>query len=213
LRPRAAAELRRSGPQRPAPKSVKLLLPVWGHRYVSQFLEVGLPTLMAPGNVPALAKALPCEFEILTSAADETYIRQHPAFLRLAGICNAVVRTIDHLITVGNNSTTLTLVYAEAIRAAGLAMLDTCFMFLVSDYVIADGSLANVLARVQGGHRRGGGPLVERTRSARGGRCGPIRPRADALGARTSAPRDRRQHGQLLALAQRAYQSTVLARR
>jgi hypothetical protein len=151
LRPRAAAELRRSGPRSPPPKSVKLLLPVWGHRYVSQFLEVGLPTLMAPGNLPALAQALPCEFEILTSAADETYIRQHPAFLRLAGICNAAVRTIDHLITVGNNSTTLTLVYAEAIRAAGLAMLDTCFMFLVSDYVIADGSLANVLARVRGG--------------------------------------------------------------
>jgi hypothetical protein len=136
---------------RPPLKSVKLLLPVWGHRYVRQFLEVGLPTLLAPGNVPALAASLPSEFEILTSAADESYIRQHPVFLRLAEVCRASIRPIDHLITAGNNSTTLTLAYAEAIRAAGPAMLDTCFMFLVSDYIVADGSLASVLARVRAG--------------------------------------------------------------
>jgi hypothetical protein len=137
--------------RRPAPTSVKLLLPVWGHRYVRQFLEVGLPTLLAPGNVPALAQSLPCEFTLLTSAADESYIRSHPAFRRLAGTCRASVQPIDHLITAGNNSTTLTLAYLEAIRAAGPAMLDTCFFFLVSDYIVADGSLASVLARVRAG--------------------------------------------------------------
>jgi len=137
--------------QRPLPTSAKLLLPVWGHRYVRQFLEVGLPTLLAPGNVPALAHSLPCEFELLTSAADESYIRQHPAFGRLADVCRATIRPIDHLITAGNNSTTLTLAYVEAIRAVGPAMLDTCFFFLVSDYIVADGSLASVLARVRAG--------------------------------------------------------------
>jgi len=138
-------------PRRPPPTFVKLLLPVWGHRYVRQFLEIGLPTLLAPGNVPALAQSLPSEFQILTSAADESYIRQHPAFLRLAEMCRASIRPIDHLITAGNNSTTLTLAYAEAIRAAGPTMLDTCFFFLVSDYIVADGSLASVLARVRAG--------------------------------------------------------------
>jgi hypothetical protein len=147
----APAERSRREPQRPPPKFVKLLLPVWGHRYVRQFLDLGLPTLLAPGNLPALANALPCEFEILTSAEDEGYIRQHPAFLCLAGICPATIRPIDHLITTGNNSTTLTLAYAAAIRAAGPAMPDTCFFFLVSDYIVADGSLASVLARIRAG--------------------------------------------------------------
>jgi hypothetical protein len=142
-----------SGPElrRPPPTSAKLLLPVWGHRYVRQFLEVGLPTSLAPGNVPALAQSLPCEFELLTSAADESYIRQHPAFARLSDVCRVTIRPIDHLITAGNNSTTLTLAYVEAIRAAGPAMLDTCFYFLVSDYIVADGSFASVLARVRAG--------------------------------------------------------------
>ena len=138
-------------PQRPPPTSAKLLLPVWGHRYVRQFLEVGLPTLLARGNVPALAQSLPCEFELLTSAADEGYIRQHPVFRRLAGVCRASIRQIDHLITAGNNSTTLTLAYTEAIKAAGPAIRDTCFFFLVSDYIVADGSLASVLARIRAG--------------------------------------------------------------
>jgi hypothetical protein len=143
--------MRRVGPRRSPPTSIKLLLPIWGHRYVRQFLEIGLPTLLAPGNVPALAKSLPCEFCILTDAADEGYIRQHPSFACLAGICRATIRPIDHLISAGNNSTTLTLAYAEAIRATGAAMLDTCFFFLVSDYVVADGSLASVLARIRAG--------------------------------------------------------------
>jgi hypothetical protein len=146
-----AAAMSRPDPQRPPPTFAKLLLPVWGHRYVRQFLEVGLPTLLAPGNLPALAQALPCEFQLLTSAADESYIRRHPAFARLADVCRATIRPIDHLITAGNNSTTLTLAYVEAIRAAGPAMRDTCFFFLVSDYIVADGSLASVLARVRAG--------------------------------------------------------------
>jgi hypothetical protein len=132
-------------------KAVKLLLPVWGARYVKQFLEFTVPTLMAPGNVPALAEALPCEFEILTSAEDELSIRQHPAFLRLSEICSTSIRCIDHLITARNYSTTITLAYTEAVRATGSAMVDTCFFFLVSDYIIANGSLSNVLSRMQGG--------------------------------------------------------------
>jgi hypothetical protein len=150
-RPHAAGAMSGLEPRRPPPACAKLLLPVWGHRYVRQFLEIGLPTLMAPGNVPALAASLPSEFEILTSAADESYIRQHPVFLHLAEICRVSIRPIDHLITAGNNSTTLTLAYTEAIRAAGPAMLDTCFFFLVSDYIVADGALASVLARVRAG--------------------------------------------------------------
>ena len=46
----------------------------------------------------------------------------------------------------------MTLAYARAVRASGPAMHDTCFFFLISDYIMADGSLANVLARVQSGY-------------------------------------------------------------
>jgi hypothetical protein len=133
------------------PKAITLLLPAWGFRYVRQFLEFGLPTLLAPGNVPALAQALPCTFVILTTSEDEAYIREHRSFARLSAVCRTEVRRIDHLVTGSNYSTTITLAYTEAVRAAGPAMVDTCFVFLVSDYVVADGSLASVLRAMRAG--------------------------------------------------------------
>jgi 2-polyprenyl-3-methyl-5-hydroxy-6-metoxy-1,4-benzoquinol methylase len=136
---------------RSAPSAVKLLLPVWGYLYVRYFLECSLPTLLAPGNIPTVAAALPSEFILLTSAEDEAYIREHPNFKRLAAMCSTKTVLIDHLITEGNYSTTITLAYTEAVRAAGEAMVDTCFFFLVSDYIMADGSLGNAIKRMQRG--------------------------------------------------------------
>jgi 2-polyprenyl-3-methyl-5-hydroxy-6-metoxy-1,4-benzoquinol methylase len=136
---------------RPPLKAVKFVLPVWGYSYVRHFLECSVPTLLAPGNVPAVVAALPSEFIIQTSADDETYIREHPNFKRLASACTTQVRLIDHFITDGNYSTTITLAYTEAVRDAGEAMVDTCFFFLVSDYIVADGSFVNALKRMQRG--------------------------------------------------------------
>src|SRR5436309_1187192 len=147
-----AALSRQTSPRRQSPpKAIHCVLPVWGYRFVRQFLEVGLPTLLAPGNVPALAAALPTRFIILSRLEDEDFVRNHPAFRRLCQVCETEIRLIDHLITGSNYSTTITLAYTEAIRAAGNDMLDTCFFFLVSDYIVADGSLASVLTRMMAG--------------------------------------------------------------
>jgi hypothetical protein len=136
---------------RPPPKAVKLLLCVWGYDYVRQLLEYGLSTLLAPGNVPAVAAELPTEFVILTSVDDQSFIVEHPAFKRLETICKTTIHPIDHLITDGNYSTTITLAYTEAVRDVGGAMIDTCFFFLVSDYIVANGSFANALKHMQQG--------------------------------------------------------------
>jgi hypothetical protein len=136
---------------RPPLKAVKFVLPVWGYSYVRHFLECSVPTLLAPGNVPAVVAALPTEFIIQTSVDDETYIREHPNFKRLASACATQIRLIDHLVTDGNYSTTITLAYTEVVRDAGEAMVDTCFFFLVADYIVADGSLGNALKRMQRG--------------------------------------------------------------
>src|SRR5262249_20457888 len=66
-------------------------------------------------------------------------------------ICRVEIQFIDDLITDGNHSTTITLAYERAIRHSGEDMANTCFIILVSDYVVADGSLGNVLSRIQRG--------------------------------------------------------------
>jgi len=137
---------------RGSPKAVQLLLPVWGKPFISQFLEISLPTLLAPGNVPAIAKSLPCKFIFLTSSEDALGLKDHPAINYLKLFCEVEFSDIDDLITGDNYSTTITRAYARAVRAAGAAMLETCFFFMISDYIMADGSLSNVLAKMRAGY-------------------------------------------------------------
>src|SRR3984885_13353800 len=88
---------------------VTLLMPIWGYRFVGRFLEFCLPTLLAPNNIPALARALPCRFILLASAADESIIRSHPAWQKLERHCTVEIRPIDDIITHGNHTATITL--------------------------------------------------------------------------------------------------------
>jgi hypothetical protein len=137
--------------QRPPLKKIRCLVPIWGYAYVKKFLEVGLPSWLADGNIPAISRMAPTEFVLLTSREDEIYLRAHPGFKRLSSICETTIHFVDHLITGTNYSTTITLAYTEAIRATGEEMLDTCFLLLVSDYIVADGSFRTVIERIQAG--------------------------------------------------------------
>src|SRR5690242_7188340 len=137
------------GKRRDPPKAIQLLVPVWGSSYTSQFLEISLPTLLSPGNLPTLAKALPCKLVFLTSSTDAADLNDHAAVHYLRSVCDVEISVVDDLITGDNYSTTITLAYARAVRAARDAMLDTCFFFMISDYIVADGSLANVLAQMR----------------------------------------------------------------
>lgn len=132
---------------------ITLLLPVWGYRFVGRFLEFCLPTLLAPNNIPALAAELPCRFILLSSEYDVPLITAHPGWRKLAQICTAEIEFIDDFITEGNHSATITLAFERALRVTGAAMRSTCFVFLMSDYLVADGSLSTVLKTIRNGAR------------------------------------------------------------
>jgi hypothetical protein len=132
-------------------KQITLLMPVWGYQFIGRFLEFCLPTLLAPNNIPAIARELPCRFVLLSSVADESIIRTHPAWQKLERHCACEIRSIDDLITHGNHTATITLAFERALHQSGDAMRDTCFIFLMSDYLVADGSLKTALRRIESG--------------------------------------------------------------
>jgi hypothetical protein len=132
-------------------KQITLLMPVWGYQFIGRFLEFCLPTLLASNNIPAIARELPCRFVLLSSVADEPIIRSHPAWQKLERHCACEIWSIDDLITQGNHTATITLAFERALRQSGDAMRDTCFIFLMSDYLVADGSLKTVLRRIESG--------------------------------------------------------------
>jgi hypothetical protein len=132
-------------------RAIKVLVPVWGYTYVKQFLDFGLPSLLAPGNLPALVRSLPCDLVIMTREEDIDLLHNHPAWARLCNICSVEIRMIDELIVDGNHHVTITLAYTAAVRAAGEKICDTCFFFLVSDCLLADGSLAYAFSKIRAG--------------------------------------------------------------
>jgi hypothetical protein len=132
-------------------KACAVLLPVWGVAFVRQFLDFCLPTLLAPGNIPALAQTLPTRFVLLTRSCDVPLILADPVWQQLARHCDTGVQQIDDLIVDGNHHAAVTLAYVRALRATKTALRDTAFLFLVGDYLIADGSLRSALDRIRGG--------------------------------------------------------------
>jgi len=131
-------------------RGVQVLLPVWGPSYLRQCMDVLLPSLLAAGNLPAVAAAIPAVLILSTQERNISTVSRHPAWRALAAICDARLESLDTLLSEAH-SVVLTLVYARAIRAAGDAARDIGFVLLVADYVLADGALRAVLGRLQGG--------------------------------------------------------------
>jgi hypothetical protein len=135
---------------RAPPKHVQLLLPVWGELHTRIFLELGLPSLMAPHNIPAVSQLGSCTFVLLAPKEDADKIERHPLWMRLQRHCAVSVTYIDDLVS-QSSSTVLTLAYALAIRASGSLALDICFVPLVADYVVSDGALYSAVKPIFGG--------------------------------------------------------------
>ncbi|NKB54753.1 MAG: hypothetical protein GKS00_00285 [Alphaproteobacteria bacterium] len=61
-------------------------LAIWGETYVDKFLRTSLPSLMAPGNVPALAADDTVIFDIYTTEADQARLAASPGICALSEI-------------------------------------------------------------------------------------------------------------------------------
>jgi tetratricopeptide (TPR) repeat protein len=62
---------------------IRLVTVVWGREFVEIFLRIGLRTLLAGGNAPALAQAHQVTYTIYTTPEDRQRLEVEPAFTRL----------------------------------------------------------------------------------------------------------------------------------
>lgn len=132
---------------------VKFLTVIWGARYIEEFASVSLPSYLAAGNLPFMASETDLEIVVMTSmdSRDRFEERGHLEKLKALGPVRYIL--IDDLITSGNYGVTLTLAYARGIRDSGSEQTNTHFVFMNSDFVLADGSLKTLVAKLREGHR------------------------------------------------------------
>lgn len=132
---------------------VKFLTAIWGARYVEEFARVSLPSYLAAGNLPFVATETDLEVVVMTSVGSLAKFDEQPAFQKLRSLCPVRFILIDDLITTGNYGVTLTLAYARGILDSGAEQTNTNFVFMNSDFVLADGSLRTLVEKLREQHR------------------------------------------------------------
>jgi hypothetical protein len=129
--------------QPPEPGAIRFSLPVWGAEYVAATSGL-LRSLLAPGNLPALARQHPVRLEITTSARDQALFETAPVLTAIRNHATiAYFNLPDHVLerptppyfpywimSVGHHAS------AERARRTG-----TGVSFLTADMIVSDGSL------------------------------------------------------------------------
>src|SRR5215216_6099617 len=133
---------------------VRLITMAWGEAYIKELFEITLAAALAPGNLPALAPLFDCEMVILTEEGWFERLREHPAFGRIREYCPVELRPIDEFITRPDAyGTALTYALFRGFEDLGADMVNVHLVFLNSDFVLADGSLRTVAAKILAGER------------------------------------------------------------
>ena len=123
---------------------VKVLIAVWGNSYIDAFSQLALPSLMATGNLPALAQATDLSVCILTSSQDQHKFESKQCFQSLKSLCPINFIDIDDLIGSSIYGITLTLAYMRGIAMEGENMVNVHFVFFNSDFILAQNSLVSL---------------------------------------------------------------------
>lgn len=129
----------------------KFLTVAWGAEYIERFTEYALPSYLAPGNLPALAAATDLEIVFMTTRKDIAVFERHHLIRLVREVCPISFIEIDDLISSAVYGVTLTLAYARAVFACGEDMLRTHFVFMNTDFVLADGSLRTLSRHILAG--------------------------------------------------------------
>lgn len=133
-----------AGHMAPTPGAIRFAIPVWGETYVEPMCAGLLRSLLAPGNIPALAGRAAIILEFTTRERDRQALESSPviaALRRYATVAYAVVP--DHLVVSdGPRDFSYWLMSAGHYGSAERARrTGSAISFLTADMVLADGSL------------------------------------------------------------------------
>jgi hypothetical protein len=136
-------------------QSARLIIPVWGERYVDKVLSTTLPAVLASGNLPALRRNFEVELVIVTETRLFDLVRGAPAFQAAARISTAKLVALDDVLPELATDYGVTLTHALfcGFSDLGPRMTETYLLFLNADFIVCDGALGHVGALMQQGKR------------------------------------------------------------
>lgn len=114
--------------------------PVWGVNHLGLFLEIGLPSLLASGNLPSLSHPSACRFLIYTRECDEASLIGADVFERLNAVMPVEVHRIPEPLSQAHR--VMSDCHMAALQLADAE--DAATVFIPPDCVWAHGSMASM---------------------------------------------------------------------
>src|SRR5262245_22143086 len=127
---------------------IHIITPVWGTAHTRCFLDVGLPSLLAPGNLAALDRQEDHLLHVLTTERDRETFEDSPAWRHARATFNCRLDLIGPDLMNADPHLTMSNCHRQAILHADARA--AAMMFYNPDIVLADGgmlALAHMLER------------------------------------------------------------------
>lgn len=134
-------------------QKVRLINYAWGKPHLDELLHYSLASALAPNNLPCLCDHFDCSVAIITESKYFDYVRENPIARAVHSMCELKLIPIDDLLA---PSWQYGMVLSHALHRGVQSMddsPDTYFLFLNSDFVLADGSYRNLMPRIRSEER------------------------------------------------------------
>jgi hypothetical protein len=127
-----------------------ILTAVWGAWHTDAFINLNLPSILAPGNLPAFARQIDTTYVIGTSVSDSKIIKDSPAYRLLQKIARVRIVAYNDA-AFGAPVATHMKIWRDGVKAA--ERRGAFFLTNPADMVWADGSFRTVADRFEAGKK------------------------------------------------------------
>jgi hypothetical protein len=150
----AIGQSQSSDPQFAIKLPTRIITFAWGDDYVATLLTLTLPALLAPDNLPFVAAEVPCSMVILTERRFFKAFETHPVLAAIRQHCPVRLIKLDDLLSSSDSyGLSLTYMLHRGMGARADAPGEHWQIFLNADFILANGSLRNLIAELSRGHR------------------------------------------------------------
>ena len=132
----------------------RIIIPVWGEKYLKRFNAACLPALLAPGNLPHLAEHFDCELVIVTQSSDFESVRSLSSVIQAQQFATLRLVSIDDKLShPAYYGLTITHALYRGFTDLGDGAKDIWCLFLNADFILADGSYRSLVKKMLSGER------------------------------------------------------------
>lgn len=128
----------------------RLIVTAWGERYLDDLMRYTVPSILAPGNLPALAEEFACEIVLVTETHLFDRVKNDPSYPELCRYATVILKPVDDLISPWYGIS-LTYAYTRGYVDLGEEITDSFLLFLNADFIMADGCYRSLIPHMRNG--------------------------------------------------------------